>query len=228
MDYLYWAELAEQSKRFEDMKDYLKYYLAEESVVSEEFKDLFYRAYKSLLAQARRALANMSCSNHKAYAFYKNHLENLVGDLCDEALYILDKRLTGLTKSTHNTVFYYKMKADLFRYLAEFQCSEDNIEKFGTVSSQKSLRYYEAASDLALSSLEPYDPLRLSLALNFSVYYNDILKSTERACNVCRAAIVQAQVSLKGVSDAQTKEACQNLIELLTTNLSIWTQTLIN
>lgn len=41
---------------------------------------------------------------------------------------------------------------------------------------------YKAASDIAMTELPPTHPIRLGLALNFSVFYYEILNSPDRAC----------------------------------------------
>lgn len=40
--------------------------------------------------------------------------------------------------------------------------------------------------DIANSELAPTHPIRLGLALNFSVFYYEILNSPDRACNLAK------------------------------------------
>ena len=42
--------------------------------------------------------------------------------------------------------------------------------------------------DIALQNLAPTHPIRLGLALNFSVFYYEILNSPERACTLAKQA----------------------------------------
>lgn len=42
------------------------------------------------------------------------------------------------------------------------------------------------AQDIALVDLAPTHPIRLGLALNFSVFYYEILNSPERACHLAK------------------------------------------
>ena len=44
------------------------------------------------------------------------------------------------------------------------------------------------AQDIALVDLPPTHPIRLGLALNFSVFYYEILNSPERACHLAKQA----------------------------------------
>ena len=53
-------------------------------------------------------------------------------------------------------------------------------------AAENSLIAYKAASDIALTELPPTHPIRLGLALNFSVFYFEILNSPDRACHLAK------------------------------------------
>lgn len=68
-------------------------------------------------------------------------------------------------------------KGDYHRYLAEFAVCNDRKE-----AAENSLVAYKAANDIAHTELPSTHPIRLGLALNFSVFYYEILNSPDRAC----------------------------------------------
>ena len=45
---------------------------------------------------------------------------------------------------------------------------------------------YQEASDISASDMQPTHPIRLGLALNFSVFYYEILNSPEKACKLAK------------------------------------------
>lgn len=76
-------------------------------------------------------------------------------------------------------VFSNCRKGDYHRYLAEFATGNSRKE-----AAENSLVAYKTATDLATSELPPTHPIRLGLALNFSVFYYEILNSPDRACRL--------------------------------------------
>ena len=69
------------------------------------------------------------------------------------------------------------MKGDYHRYLAEFKTS---VERKEVVES--TLFAYKTSQDIAILELAPTHHIRLELALNFYVFYYEILNSPNRAC----------------------------------------------
>lgn len=56
--------------------------------------------------------------------------------------------------------------------------------------SQKS---YQEALDIARSKMQPTHPIRLGLALNFSVFYYEIINSPARACHLAKQVGVASE-----------------------------------
>ena len=81
----------------------------------------------------------------------------------------------------------YHRKGDYHRYLAEFAIGDKRKE-----SADKSLEAYKAATEVAQSDLAPTHPIRLGLALNFSVFYYEILNSPDLACHLAKQAFDDA------------------------------------
>ena len=51
---------------------------------------------------------------------------------------------------------------------------------------------YKAASEVAATDLPPTHPIRLGLALNFSVFYYEILNAPDQACGLAKQAFDEA------------------------------------
>lgn len=50
----------------------------------------------------------------------------------------------------------------------------------------KSKDAYQAAFDISTEKMQPTHPIRLGLALNFSVFFYEILSSREQACELAK------------------------------------------
>ena len=51
---------------------------------------------------------------------------------------------------------------------------------------EESQKAYQEAFDISKSKMQPTHPIRLGLALNFSVFYYEILNSPEKACQLAK------------------------------------------
>ncbi|CAI0446217.1 unnamed protein product [Linum tenue] len=101
--------------------------------------------------------------------------------------------------------FYCCRKGDYYRYLAEFKGTDDRKE-----AADQSLKAYEAATSSAASDLPPTHPIRLGLALNFSVFYYEI------------QAFDEAIAELDSLNEESYKDSTL-IMQLLRDNLSLWT-----
>ncbi|KAJ7772768.1 tyrosine 3-monooxygenase, partial [Mycena olivaceomarginata] len=70
--------------------------------------------------------------------------------------------------------------------------------------------------------LLPKNPLRLGLALNFSIFYYELLDSPDRACQITRQAFNDAITELDTLSEESYKDSTR-IMQLLRDNLTIWT-----
>lgn len=102
-------------------------------------------------------------------------------------------------------------KGDYHRYLAEFALGDKR-----KISADKSLEAYKAATEVATTDLAPTHPIRLGLALNFSVFYYEILNSPDQACHLAKQAFDDAIAGerLLGKKKSGLSPANPRLIEL--------------
>ena len=103
--------------------------------------------------------------------------------VCNEILDVLDKYLVPTASSAEAAVFYLKMKADYLRYLAEVKADGARKE-----AAELSLAAYQAAQEKA-TELPTTNPIRLGLALNFSVFYYEVQVRTGCSGCMCVACI---------------------------------------
>jgi len=81
---------------------------------------------------------------------------------------------------------------------------------------------YEASMEIASTELEVTSPIRLGLALNFSVFYYEVVKNQEEACKMARTAFEDAIADLENLQEDFYKDSTL-IMQLLRDNLTLWT-----
>uniref|UniRef100_A0AAQ4QG40 Tyrosine 3-monooxygenase/tryptophan 5-monooxygenase activation protein, theta polypeptide b n=1 Tax=Gasterosteus aculeatus aculeatus TaxID=481459 RepID=A0AAQ4QG40_GASAC len=138
-------------------------------------------------------------------------------EICDNVLKLLDDHLIANSKAPESKVFYLKMKGDYYRYLAEVATGEKKDETI--VTSQQA---YQEAFDISKTEMDSTHPIRLGLALNFSVFYYEILNSPHKACDLAKAAFDDAIAELDQLNEESYKDSTL-IMQLLRDNLTLWT-----
>merc|ERR1712071_201649 len=225
---VYMAKLSEQAERYDEMVEAMKKVATTDVELTVEERNLLSVAYKNVIGARRASWRIISSIEQKEenkgaedklelIRNYRNQVEKELKDICSDILSVLEKHLIPSATTGESKVFYYKMKGDYHRYLAEFATGNDRKE-----AAENSLMAYKAASDIAMTELPPTHPIRLGLVLNFSVFYYEILNSPDRACRLAKAAFDDAIAELDTLSEESYKDSTL-IMQLLRDNLTLWT-----
>lgn len=217
------AKLAEQAERYDDMAAAMKKVTVMQNEMSNEERNLLSVAYKNVVGARRSSWRVISLIEQKSDAKqalareYRNKIEAELKSICDDVLALLNEHLILKATNPESKVFYLKMKGDYYRYLAEVAAPEarDNI----VASSRES---YQAAFDISKAEMPPTHPIRLGLALNFSVFYYEINNAPERACTLAKQAFDDAIAELDTLDEECYKDSTL-IMQLLRDNLTLWT-----
>ena len=112
------------------------------------------------------------------------------------------------------------MKGDYYRYLGEFKQQDEKkkVIDYAQDSNKK-------ASDEAEKSKSTH-PKRLGLALNYSVFYYEILNSPDHACKLAKNAFDNAIADLETLEEEEYRDSA-TIMQLLRDNLTLWTSDLV-
>ncbi|KAF8411387.1 hypothetical protein HHK36_003936 [Tetracentron sinense] len=229
--YVYLAKLSEQAERYEEMVSFMEKLVVGSSSVGEltvEERNLLSVAYKNVIGSLRAAWRIVSSIEQKEEGRkneehvvlvkdYRSKVESELSDVCAGILKLLDAHLIPSASASESKVFYLKMKGDYHRYLAEFKVGAERKE-----AAEDTMLTYKAAQDIALADLAPTHPIRLGLALNFSVFYYEILNSSEKACSMAKQAFEEAIAELDTLGEESYKDSTL-IMQLLRDNLTLWT-----
>jgi len=215
------ASTAEKAERYDDMCKYMSALVLWTSTnnadLTVEERNLFSVAYKNVIGARRASWRTLNVEDQKfddLIADYKKKIELELSSICKDVLNLLEDKLLKHASTSESNVFYLKMIGDYYRYLAEF-ASADGHDK-------KSAEYYGKAMDIAKDKLDPTDPIRLGLALNYSVCFYEILKDKKRACELAKSAFDLAISKLDQLSEESYKDSTL-IMQLLRDNLTLWT-----
>ncbi|KAG9067664.1 14-3-3 protein [Linnemannia hyalina] len=227
-NHVYLAKLAEQAERYEEMVNNMKDVAFSDTELSVEERNLLSVAYKNVIGARRASWRIVSSIEQKEESKgsdanvamikkYRTKIEDELADICNDILDVLEKHLIPSATLGESKVFYHKMMGDYHRYLAEFATGDKRKD-----AADKSLEAYKNASEVAITELPPTHPIRLGLALNFSVFYYEILNSPDRACHLAKQAFDDAIAELDTLSEESYKDSTL-IMQLLRDNLTLWT-----
>merc|ERR1711962_41491 len=220
------AKLAEQAERYDDMAASMKAVTETGIELSNGERNLLSVAYKNVVGARRSSWRVISSIEQKTEGSerkqqmakeYREKVEKELRDICNDVLALLDKFLIAKASNAESKVFYLKMKGDYYRYLAEVALGSS--KDAATESSKNS---YQEAFEISKAKMQPTHPIRLGLALNFSVFYYEILNSPDRACHLAKQAFDDAIAELDTLNEDSYKDSTL-IMQLLRDNLTLWT-----
>lgn len=219
------AKLAEQAERYDDMANAMKKVTEQGAELSNEERNLLSVAYKNVVGARRSSWRVISSieqkteGNERKQAMareYREKVEAELTEICNDVLGLLDKHLIEKASNAESKVFYLKMKGDYYRYLAEVA----NATKAEVVENSE--KAYQEAFDIAKTQMQPTHPIRLGLALNFSVFFYEIKNAPDRACQLAKQAFDEAIAELDTLNEDSYKDSTL-IMQLLRDNLTLWT-----
>jgi len=227
------AKLAEQAERYEDMVSYMKELtMLGGDPLSEDERNLLSVAYKNVVGARRsawrivRSVEDKNAEKGEKFkkdiaAEYLVQIDKELEEKCNEVLELIEKYLLNQSDQAEAKVFYRKMKGDYYRYLVEVSDESTDSSKREDLAN-KSCDAYEEAFKIAEIEMDTTHPIRLGLALNFSVFHYEIKNDQEKACELAKRAFDDAISRLDSVKEDSYKDSTL-IMQLLRDNLTLWT-----
>jgi 14-3-3 protein beta/theta/zeta len=243
------AKIAEQAERYDDMAAAMKAVtevLGSTELLTTDERNLLSVAYKNVVGSRRaswRVISSIETKQNnderkkELATEYRQKIEAELNQICNEVLSLLDNYLIknseaeknkeagnagegAASKGLESLVFYLKMKGDYYRYLAEVK-TEDRASSGGAPEQPAAEEAYKKAFEES-KVLPPTHPIRLGLALNFSVFYYEILNDPTQACKLAKSAFDDAIAELDQLREESYKDSTL-IMQLLRDNLTLWT-----
>tara|TARA_B110001450_G_scaffold223285_1_gene220311 strand:+ start:116 stop:694 length:579 start_codon:yes stop_codon:yes gene_type:complete len=184
---IFMARVAEQAERFDDMVHYLQEVVKSKSDdFTTEERNLLSVGFKNQIGSKRTAIRTISAIEqnpkyskfNEALTTYKKKIEGELYDQCISIVGIVKDSCLNVAKTDETQAFFYKMAGDYYRYVAE--CAQG--DKLETVKNGALENYQQASTKC--ESLNACNPIRLGLALNFSVFHYEVMNNHKQACEL--------------------------------------------
>mmetsp|Transcript_26796 Transcript_26796/g.63816 ORF Transcript_26796/g.63816 Transcript_26796/m.63816 type:complete len:215 (+) Transcript_26796:112-756(+) len=134
---------------------------------------------------------------------------------CEEVLRMLETDLLPNATHQETRVFYLKMRADYYRYIAEFHPEISECREKAQWASQEA---YAACQE----GLSPTHPIRLGMCLSQAAFHYEILGQTSAAVQMGKKALDEALTQIDDVPEEHYKDVVL-IMSVLRDNLALWT-----
>ena len=226
-DILYNVKTLSQLKRFEDAISMFDNFLEQKTDLTKEERELFFMVYKYRIDASRyshRTISGYYKSNEEEGNTEKAELlkkyRDLVADkiitYAQKAIDIINNVLLDNVNEPSALAFYVKMKADMYRYIAE---TSEVLEKDnGTENGKKA---YLEALQICNENLSPVDSIRLGVILNAAVFRYSHLHERTEAIAMLQDAIRDIKENSASI-DLESTQDVNNAYNQMVSNLKIW------
>jgi 14-3-3 protein beta/theta/zeta len=223
------AKLSEQTERYDEMAKFMKKVTEMAQALTNEERNLLSVAYKNVVGTRRSAWRIITSIEQKSEegskratcaGEFKKKIEEELNQVCREVLRLIDDHLLPKSSDEPNCdsqVFYLKMKGDYYRYLAEV--ASESSKKDVVDNSENA---YKEATEKATANMNTTHPIRLGLALNYSVFQYEIKENASEACKLAKKAFDEAIADLDSLGEDSYKDSTL-IMQLLRDNLTLWT-----
>ena len=189
-------------------------------------RNLLSCVYKWIVVRRREVLRNFNEFINEAHGYearlqqlseFRQKLIKEIDENCEDLCKLIEEQLLPLSNSAEERVFYEKMEADYYRYMAEFHSDETRDEVIS-----KAAEHYETALAISKSELPQVTTIALGLILNYSVFLYEMMEKHQEAIELASTACQETIDLMDSLSD-NTYQDTSKIIYLLRDNCQNWT-----
>jgi len=240
---IFFALLAQQTNRYEEMISYLQTYISTQlkEEISKGLRNLLFIGYKNQLNPLRNSLRVIIAYETKEkrkevslylpyIQIYKTKIENLLMTSINNNLNFIETIIKNNTINTviENKIFFLKLKADLNRYICEISQGElkDKVMRDALLFYQES---YSISKDLYILNIT-----KLGLILNYIVFLYEVMNDIEQSIKIANENIEKAKTEIENLENDESKKEEKNfgldddindikdLLSLIENNITTW------
>ena len=218
------ARICEQAERYADMVDFMKPVLEVKGAeMSVDERQLTCVAFKNLVNSKRVAWRTVKAvQNNVKYQLYIDSIKEYQGKLedgifadCQQIITIVQNHIIKKKGNGEAKAFFLKILGDNYRYIAEISTGERRQK-----AVEGAIANYEEGFAI---ELPPCNTTRLSLSLNLSVFYQEIMHEPEKAKKVANKTLTGALEKIDDLAEDEFKDT-KIIIDLIKENLQVWNE----
>ncbi|OHS99521.1 14-3-3-like protein GF14 epsilon [Tritrichomonas foetus] len=224
---IFMAQSCLKMKRYEDSIKFIKDAILIDAKLDEKERNLFSLAYKKSVDNRRNVLqfiATVLALQQKKECkekvdklnSYQNRLYNELSTLSYECIDYIDRFIFKNVENTDEKIFFLKLKADHYRYMAESLPESERWQ-----SSSAAHQSYEESIKMAKSSLSPTNPVYINTILNYSVFLHEILKRYDDALTISEDFLEKLDEIIQSIPDSLTNEM-KSIVKRIKGNVDMW------
>ncbi len=234
-EFIYLARIHDRAEKYEDMVKFIIQFCKMDPNLNPEERDLLAAGFKNLISTKRNSWRILDLMERKEEKKKSNNLiclkevksqvESEIKRLCNDIQNLLEEYVIPASEQIDDKealVFYFKLQGDYFRYRAEVT-TQSEFDK--CVDEAESA--YHKAYELAENELIISNPLRLGVALNFSVFCYEIANQKEEAVEIAKNAFEESMKILDDLERTKAKDTII-IIQILKENLILWNNELMD
>ena len=228
------AKLAMDADLHDDAVRAMKQVVQHDAILDRRERKLFNAAFKNAITSRRNSwrlfkkAERKNDANSERRQFIAGQCkENIIQELkklCYDVINLVNKTMLPKSLGAESTIFYHKMKGDYFRYLIDFASRDEQQELV-----EESQKAYHKGYKMAKAELNGLHPLRLGIALNYAVFYHEIMRDITRSCALAKKGIQDANAMMKNDDDDEDDDEEEHregkiILQVLRDNFEEWVE----
>ena len=224
--YIFLSKLYWKAELYQKMISFIKEFISLDPKLEKEERDIIATGFKDMISNKRsswhilhlmeRKEKKKKINTLKEIKIVKNNTEKEIRDICNTLQDLVDKYILPKNDDVENIVFFYKLKADYFRYICEFAEGKEYTDNFNNAED-----YYTKAYNLALKNLPILNCNRMAVILNYSIFLYEIKKDKKTAFEIAKKTFFENDKFSDVLEKAKNKDTFF-LVQLLRENLLLW------
>ena len=188
-EYIFLSKLYWKAELFKEMIKFIKEFTILDPKLNKEERDIICTGFKDMISDKRsswsilnsmeRKEKNKKINTVKEIKIVKNNIEKEIREICNTLQDLIDKFIIPYNDDIETLVFFYKLKADYFRYICEFAEEKEYNDNFS-----KAEEYYTKGYNLSIKRLNSINLVGKEKDLNLSDYDEKSYKTTGNMINI--------------------------------------------